>query len=173
MTKAGASSKKPRGSLKDRLQKPGGITAADAMERGQEALGEMRGDYLAELTQEIARLARLLKSKPRVYSPKEEWWAEVRKRLTDMRNVAGSYDYALVTVLCDNLLDDMDHVPEDEDFAELFGQHITVLQRVANNDVRGKGGPEERDLLKALRSKVKARKTKAANAGSEDGDEGS
>jgi chemotaxis protein histidine kinase CheA len=153
--------KKPRTSLKDRLQKPGGITADEAIKRGQEAVNEMRGDFKVELTQNIAKLTRLYKNKPKVYAPKDEWWQELRRKLTDMRGVAGTFDYALVTVICDNLLDYLDNVEDDLYFDQIFGEHIAALQNVAINDTKGKGGPEDRERVKKLRAKVIDRKENA------------
>ena len=152
---------KPRTSLKERLQKPGGISAQEAVKRGQEALNEMRGDYKAQLTQDIAQLTRLQRKKPKVYAPKDDWWQEVRRKLLDMRNVAGSYDYGLVTAISDNLLDYLDNVEDDAYFDEIFDKHISALQHVATNDIRGKGGPQEREMAKDLLARVKDRKANA------------
>lgn len=167
---------KSRSSLKERLQKPGGISAQEAAKRGQEALNEMRGDYKAELTQDIVQLTRLFKKKPKVYAPKDEWWQEIRKKLLDMRNVAGSFDYTLVTVVADNLLDYLDNVEDDAYFDDVFDAHISALQHISTNDVRGKGGPEEYEMVKKLRAKVKDRKENAPfkrdkAAGNQAGDE--
>lgn len=153
--------KKPRTSLKERLQKPGGISAQEAVKRGQEALNETRGEYKAELTQDIAELTRLQRKKPKVYAPKDEWWHEIRRKLLDMRNVAGSYDYGLVTAISDNLLDYLDNVEDDAYFDEIFDKHISALQHVASNDIRGKGGPQEREMAKDLLARVKDRKANA------------
>lgn len=174
------SSNKSRPSLKERMQKPGGISAQEAAKRGHEALNEMRGDYKVELTQDIAKLTRLFKKKPKVHEPKEEWWQEIRHKLLDMRNVAGSYDYMLVTIIADSLLDYLDNVEDDAYFDEVFDGHITALQNVATNDVRGKGGQEEQDMVKKLRAKVKDRKknapfkrNKADDQSDDGGDDGS
>jgi hypothetical protein len=154
-------SKKSRSSLKEKIQKPGGISAQEAVKRGQEALNEMRGDYKVELTQDIVQLTRLFKKKPKVYAPKDEWWQEIRKKLLDMRNVAGSFDYTLVTIVADNLLDYLDNVEDDAYFDDVFDSHISALQHISTNDVRGKGGPEEYEMVKKLRAKVKHRKENA------------
>jgi len=155
------SSNKSRSSLKDKIQKPGGISAQEAVKRGQEALSEMRGDYKVELTQDIVQLTRLFKKKPKVYAPKDEWWQEIRKKLLDMRNVAGSFDYTLVTIVADNLLDYLDNVEDDAYFDDVFDSHIQALQHISTNDVRGKGGPEEYEMVKKIRAKVKDRKENA------------
>ena len=161
MTSAKKPDKGPHGSLKDRLQKPGGISADEAIQRGQDALNDMRGDYKLELTQDIAKLTRLARNKPKVYEPKDEWWQEIRRKLHDMRSVAGSYDYLLVTLFCDNLLDYLDNIEDDAYFDEVVNAHIAGLQWVANNDVRGKGGPEAKEMAKKLRAKVEDRKANA------------
>lgn len=152
---------KRRPSLKERLQKPGGISASEAIKRGQEALTEMRGDYLQQLTQDIAELSRLARNKPRVYAPKDDWWQSVLRKLSDMRGVAGSFGYHLVTIICDNLLDYLHNVEDDAYFDEILRAHVDALQHVASNDIRGKGGPGEYDMVKDLRVRVKDRKANA------------
>jgi len=152
---------KARPSLKDRMQKPGGISASEAIKRGQEALTEMRGDYLVQLSQDIAELSRLARNKPRVYAPKDAWWQSVQRKLADMRGVAGSFGYHLVTVICDNLLDYLENVEDDAYFDEVLRGHVDALQHVAANDIRGKGGPGELEMVKELRARVKDRKSNA------------
>lgn len=150
--------KKPRPSLKDRLQKPGGISADEAIKRGQDALGEMRGDYLTQLRQDIATLTRIAKNKPKVYAPKDSWWESIQSKLIDMRGVAGSFDYHLVTAVCENLLDYLNNVEDDAYFDDIMRAHIDALQHVATEDIRGKGGAQELEMIKDLKSKVKDRK---------------
>lgn len=161
MTSSNSTGKKNRSSLKERLQKPGGISADEAIKRGQDAVNELRGDYKAELVQDIAKLTRLSKKKPKVYAPKDAWWDEIRKKLGDMRNVAGTYDYLLVTLLCDSLLDYLDSVEDDTQFDNVFERHISALQHVASNDIQGKGGPDEAEMVKKLRALVNQRKKNA------------
>jgi len=150
--------KKPRTSLKERLQKPGGISASEAIQRGQDALSEMRGDYLQQLRQDIAELTRLARNKPKVYAPKDSWWEDILRKLTDMRNVAGTFDYNLVTAACENLLDYLYNVEDDAYFDDVMRAHIDMLQHVATEDIRGKGQAKELEMLKELRATVKERK---------------
>jgi hypothetical protein len=169
MTSSKTSPKKPRQPLKERLHKPGGITADEAIQAGMDALNEMRGDYASQLVQDIATLKRMTRDKPKVYKPKDAWWQDFRRKLHDMRSVAGTYDYHLVTIICDSLVDYLDGVEDDLQFDQVMDKHITALQHVASNDVRGKGGPHEFDMIKGLRNLVKDRKSNAQFKRDKDG----
>lgn len=154
----------PSKELKQRASAPGGITAQEAATGGRKVVQELAAEYDDTLREEIARLASLTReleqADPATF---EDRRATLMKAAHELKGVAGTFGYDLVTEIAGLLFHYLETVDDDTAHrTEMLRSMVDSLRLIVDQGTTGRGTKPERRVAVSLRLAVDKRKERAA-----------
>jgi hypothetical protein len=141
----------PKSNLKLRALSPTGITAQEAIQKGEKALTALKEEYNIWLLADI----KMLEEQITHYSQENAHKINIRKKITttihDIRSQGSTFGYPLVTSIAHSFCRLLEETKEDLELpSELFFLHLNSLKLVTEKNIDGDGGDAAKILLKSL-----------------------
>ena len=132
-----------------------GIYDLAAVARAEAALEALKGDYEAQLRDDLAALSAALEAARAEPCEAGAQLEAMRRCAHDVKGQAGTFGYALVTTFAESLEALLRKADRSDDrHLDLIQTHLDAMSAVVRDGIEGEGGEKGRELGQRLRAAV-------------------
>jgi len=147
----------PRNRIAEGASRHGGLDIETILARVKAGIVELEQEYIGEAQDELAELSASVALAQTLEGPERgEAINRIFRLSHDLRGVAGSFDYPLVTRIGSSLCDMIEN-KDTVDPLELtvMGLHVGAMKAIMSNRITGDGDARAHDLIQGIDEAVK------------------
>ncbi len=141
----------PPNTLREKADAPGAEIDAEALQRAEQAIASLAGDYLLLVERELEKLQAafdLFRGEPDEWRRHSETLFQIAH---DIKGQGGSFDYPLMTTIGGSLCRLLERIGSaDREVQDVVALHVDAMKLVISQRMTGDGGEAGFKLLRGL-----------------------